>query len=175
MQMKRKETLIVVFAALLIAAVGWVWLSPAGLSRAPDVTFKTIDGRTLKLADMRGHPVLVTFWATTCPGCVAEMPHLAALYREMSAKGVKVIGVAMSYDPPNQVVRMAKNRKIPYTIALDINGSVAHAFGDVQLTPTSFLIAPDGRIVQQKIGAINVQHVRHKLQEMLEQNSKQIG
>ncbi|MCI0401766.1 MAG: TlpA family protein disulfide reductase [Gammaproteobacteria bacterium] len=173
--MKKKDGLVAIFAASLIVAATWMWLTPTGLSHVPDIALKTIDGRTLRLKELRGRPVLLTFWATSCPGCVKEMPHLIDLYNELSGSGFELIGVAMYYDPPNQVLEMARDRQIPYTIALDIDGSAAKGFGNVLLTPTTFLIAPDGTIVQQKIGELDINQVRQRIQSMLNSPSRSIG
>ena len=142
--MIKKEILTGLFILLLVTVTGWLWLSPQGLTMAPTVTFKTIDGRQINLQDLRGNPVLVTFWATTCPGCIKEMPHLISLYKELSQDGFEIIGVAMSYDPPNRVIELINKRRVSYPIALDPDGSIAKAFDNVLLTPTSFLISPEG-------------------------------
>ena len=165
--MKTKDILIGLFGLLLVAGVAFVWLSPEGLARAPEVSVKTIDGRDIRLADLRGRPVLVTFWATSCPGCIKEMPHLIELYQALHPRGFELIGIAMSYDPPNHVMQMAKSRRIPYPVALDIDGAAARAFGDVRLTPSSFLIAPDGRVVHQKIGEMDMKKLRRLIEGML--------
>ncbi|MEO7557533.1 MAG: TlpA disulfide reductase family protein [Gammaproteobacteria bacterium] len=165
--MKLRDKAITVFALILIAALGWVWFAPAGLQKAPDVRFSTLDGRSINLAELRGRPVLVTFWATTCTSCMKEMPHLISLYRELAPRGLEIIGVAMSYDPINDVIALSKNRQIPYPIAHDTHNKAALAFGDVRLTPTNILIAPDGRIVQQNIGEMDMMQARAKILAML--------
>ncbi|MBI5460964.1 MAG: TlpA family protein disulfide reductase [Gammaproteobacteria bacterium] len=165
--MKTKDIFFGLFALILIGALGYVWLSPQGLKQAPALTVRTIDGAEIDLAALRGKPVLVTFWATSCPGCVKEIPHLIDLHREFAPQGLHMLAIAMSYDPPNHVIAMRDARKMPYPIALDIDGSAARAFGDVNLTPTSFLIAPDGRIVRQKIGEMDMAEVRAQLHTLL--------
>ncbi|MDH5515957.1 MAG: TlpA family protein disulfide reductase, partial [Gammaproteobacteria bacterium] len=90
------------------------------------------------------------------------------LYEELHPRGFEIISIAMDYDPPNQVLAMSKARDIPYHVALDIHAEAARAFGDVRLTPTSFLIAPDGRIVYQKIGEMNMARIRQDILEMLD-------
>jgi len=165
--MKLKDTFIVTFALALIGSLVWLWLAPAGLQRVPDITFTTIDGQKLSTAGLRGRPVLVNFWATTCPGCVKEMPHLVELYNELNPQGFEIIGVAMAYNPPNQVIALSKARDINYPIALDIQSEVAAAFGDVRLTPTSFLVAPDGRIAHQKVGELDMDKLRTLVADML--------
>jgi peroxiredoxin len=166
--MKPKEILISLFAIVLLATLGYLWFAPAGLKASPDIKLVTIDGEQLQLASLRGNPLLVTFWATTCPGCIKEMPHLIELYEELSPQGLEIIGIAMDYDPPNQVLAMRNAKNIPYPIALDLDAEAARAFGNVRLTPTSFLIAPDGRIVYQKLGKMSMEKLRQDILAMLQ-------
>ena len=165
--MKIKESVAVIFILAVAGLSSWLWLSPSGLKWAPDVTFTTLKGEQLDLAGLRGRPVLVTFWATTCPGCLKEMPHLVELYEELGDAGFELVGVAMSYDPPNRVVELTAERQLPYPIALDIDGALATAFGDVMLTPTSFLINPEGRIVRHRIGELDVAELRQQIEDLL--------
>lgn len=159
--MRRALTSGLVLALLL----GVFWLrSPA---QAPELTVYALDGQVIELAELRGKPVLVTFWATTCPACVKEIPHLSALYQELNPHGLEIIGIAMAYDPPNYVLKMTQQREIPYPIALDPQGEAALAFGDVLATPTSFLISPQGRIVQRRLGAWDMRALRDTISEML--------
>jgi peroxiredoxin len=167
-----KGTFITLLAAVLLGTLAWLWLAPAGPKVSPDITLLTIDGEELSLASLRGNPLLLTFWATTCPGCIKEMPHLIKLYDELSPQGLEIIGVAMSYDKPSHVLSMRKARNIPYPVALDIHGTAAQAFGNVRLTPTSFLIAPDGRIVSRKIGEMDMPKLRTNILAMLQQAKK---
>ena len=170
--MKTKDILIGLFALLVIGGGLGLWLtSGPGLTPAPAITLKTIDGETVAMEDLKGQPVVLTFWATTCPGCVKEMPHLVELYEKYNARGLEVIGVAMAYDPPNQVVAMRERRQLPYTIALDVDSSAAQAFGDVRLTPTTFLIDTDGRIVYKRLGEFDMDHMENSIREMLEGRS----
>ncbi len=150
--MKLKETLIAGAMLAVVAALAAFWFMPGGVDKAPDVAFKTLDGRTLTMAELRGKPVLVNFWATSCPGCVKEMPDLNSVYQQYKGQGLEIIGVAVSYDPPSHVLEFVRSRNISYPIALDSDDAIARAFGEIRLIPTSFVIARDGRIVQQKIG-----------------------
>lgn len=165
--MKVKDIFFGLFALVLVGALAFLWLSPSGLKQAPALTVSTIEGQQIDLTSLRGKPVLVTFWATSCVGCVKEIPHLVELYDEYKSKGLQMLAIAMSYDPPNHVIAMRDARQIPYPIALDIDDKAAKAFGDVRLTPTSFLIAPDGRIVRQKIGELDMAEVRSELHKLI--------
>jgi len=165
--MKTKDTLITVVAVAILALLGYVWFSPAGIGTAPDVKFTTLDNQPLTLKSLQGKPVLLTFWATSCTGCIKEIPHLVELHNKLAAKGLTIIGVTMAYDPPNHVTELVKQRQLPYVIAMDIDGSVARAFGDIKLTPTTFLISPDGRIVMKKIGEFDTASVAARIEAML--------
>lgn len=162
-----KETLIAGIALAVVVAVAAVWFMPTGLRQAPPLVGQTLDGRTLTLEQLRGKPVLVAFWATTCPSCVEEMPHLIELYRELHPKGLEIIGVAMAYDPPEQVRAMAAKRQIPYPIVLDAQGRIAREFDNVRLTPTSVLISPEGRIAHYRLGLLDLPKLRETIEEML--------
>lgn len=162
-----KEKLIACAALVMVLALGAIWLMPAGLRQAPLLVGKTLDGRTVTLAQLVGKPVLVTFWATTCPSCVEEIPHLIDLYQELHQRGLEIIGVAMHYDPPAQVRAMVEQRQIPYPIILDHEGRIAREFDNVQLTPTTVLISPEGRIVQYRLGLLDMPKLRQTISAML--------
>lgn len=165
--MKARDKVIALFAATVLGLLVVVWFSPTGLKQAPAVAFNTLDGRELSTAELRGQPLLVTFWATSCPGCMKEMPHLIEMYRELSPRGLEIVGVAMDYDSLDAVKELSKRRQIPYPIVHDTHSAAAQAFGEVKLTPTTFLIAPDGRIVQQTIGEIDLKKTRSDIIKML--------
>lgn len=166
--MKRnKETLIASIALIVIIVFAAIWFMPAGLREAPPLVGKTLDGRTLTLEQLRGRPVLVTFWATTCPSCIEEMPHLIELYQELNPKGLEIIGVAMVYDPPAQVRAMAEQRHIPYPIVLDSDERIAREFDNVRVTPTTVLISPEGRIVHYRLGLLDMPKLRNTIKAML--------
>lgn len=165
--MKGKDIAITGFALLLVGVLTYLWMSPAGLKQSPQLTITTLDNKPIPLQDFRGQPLLVVFWATTCPGCIEEMPHLVELYEDLHPQGLEIIGIAMAYDPPDQVRTLVSQKRLPYPIALDSEGAAARAFGDVKLTPTSFLIDPKGRIVQQKLGDMDIAQIRTRIIGML--------
>lgn len=149
----------------LLAAGVWFWQTQT-VRQPPNLTFKTINGESIELANLQGKPVLVTFWATDCRGCIEEIPLLIELHRQYSNAGLTIIAVAMYYDPPNRVLAMAKSKQLPYAVALDPSGSLARGFGNVQLTPTTFLIDRSGRIVMQKIGTFELEDMRQRLNQL---------
>jgi peroxiredoxin len=146
-----QKKLIVAAAAVAIAAGAAV----AVLSRqapAPEVRFITLSGQNLATADLRGKVVLVNFWATSCVACVEEMPQIVEAWKKFSPRGYETIAVAMSYDHPNLVADFAQKRALPFQVALDADGAVAQGFGNVNVTPTTFLLDRRGRIVKRYLG-----------------------
>jgi peroxiredoxin len=135
-------------------------------TKAPDVTFATITGKKIALKDLRGKPVIVTFWATDCPACIKEIPDLIDLYTQYHKQGLEIIAVAMYYDPPNHVVTLTENLQLPYNVALDLKAENAHAFGDVQLTPSTFLISPDGSFALKKTGAFEPEEMKTRIETL---------
>ena len=151
--MKLAKPLLIAAAVLaIVGALAYALMDKPG---APPSSFTTLEGKTLTLDELRGKVVLVNFWATSCPGCVKEMPDMVETYKQYKDRGFEIIAVAMSYDPPNYVQSFVQTRQLPFPVALDVNGEHARAFGNVQLTPTTFIIGKDGRILEQKLGEID--------------------
>lgn len=161
--MLRKLTLPLLIALILVG-LGFTVLHK---NRVPDITYSTLDGHTGNFRQFTGKVVLVNFWATTCPGCIAEMPSLVETYRQYHAKGFTIVAVAMAYDPPSQVAHYARKQQLPFTVALDPDGGVARAFGDVKLTPTAFIIDKQGNIVRSVVGELDFTALRHYLDQEL--------
>jgi len=164
--MKFRTALISISVAILLSVLAYQLWKPAGPQVIPDITLVTTRGEKIALDKYRGEPLLVTFWATTCTTCMQEMPHLIDLYNELSTRGLRVIGIAIFYDPPNRVLTVQDMRHIPYTIALDIDAQASRAFGNVELTPTTFLFDPDGNLVYRKVGAMEMDRMREKIGSM---------
>jgi peroxiredoxin len=142
-------------AVALLAILGALAYALMDRPAAPAATFTTLEGKSIVLDELRGKVVLVNFWATSCPGCIKEMPDLIETYTQYQGRGFEVVAVAMSYDPPNYVASFVQTRQLPFPVALDVGGDHARAFGNVQLTPTSFIIGKDGRILEQKLGELD--------------------
>ena len=161
---RRLWTLLAAFAVAAIAAA--VYLG-TGRSTAPPSTFVLLDGSTRTTADLKGKVTLVNFWATSCVSCVAEMPQIMATHEKYQARGYQTLAVAMSYDPPAYVVNFAQSRKLPFGVAIDNTGAVAKAWGDVQLTPTTFIVDKRGEIVKRYVGAPDFAELHQLIEKLL--------
>lgn len=154
-----------------VAGVGgvvwWQVTDVPGPSRMPPIAYPLIDGRRLETASLRGRPVLVNFWATSCGPCVAEMPALAALYRDYRPRGLELLAVAMPYDRPDHVLHFASTRELPFPVALDPTGEAVRAWGGVRGTPSTWLAGPTGRIERFWLGAPDFAEVRRAVDALL--------
>lgn len=122
---------------------------------APDLTFTTIEGKKVPMADLKGKVVLVNFWATDCLACVTEMPALVSTYQQYKQKGFEIIAVAMPYDPPAQVMNYVTQKKLPFPVMHDGFAEITKKFGNVDLTPTTFIFDKQGKQLQRTIGALD--------------------
>ncbi|MGO3890720.1 MAG: peroxiredoxin family protein [Paenalcaligenes sp.] len=136
-------------------------------TKAPDVTFHSLEGEDISMASLQGKVVLVKFWATDCTTCVAQMPDTSQYARDYADKGFEVIGVAMKHDPEEYVRNFTSSRQLPFTVARDADGSIAKAFGDVRLTPTAFLIDKQGNILRRYVGNYDKQTFINTLEKAL--------
>lgn len=117
---------------------------------APGFTLATLDGETVKLDDLRGKPVLLTFWTTKCGACRYQIPFLQAAFEE---KGDEVSFVAVNIGEGGGVVQQyAEDGGIGFTIALDPDAAVAIAY-NIRYIPHNFLIDEQGVIKDVRIGA----------------------
>lgn len=149
-------------AVLAIAAVAYVSLSAR--QAAPSVTFTGLDGQKFTSESLKGKVVMVNFWATSCVTCIKEMPQMVQTYNKYKDQGLEYVAVAMSYDPPNYVLNYAQTRKLPFKVALDTQGELAKSFGDVKLTPTTYVIDKEGNIIKRYVGEPEFSQL-HKLLE----------
>ncbi|WP_294770311.1 TlpA disulfide reductase family protein [uncultured Rhodoferax sp.] len=137
---------------------------------APESTFVLLDGSRKASADLKGKVTLVNFWATSCVTCVAEMPKLVSTFEKYKSQGYGTLAVAMAYDPPSYVVNFAETRKLPFDVAIDNTGAVASAWGEVGITPTSYLVNKRGEIVKRYVGEPDMQELHQLIETLLKES-----
>jgi peroxiredoxin len=162
-----KKALVGIAAAALVAAGAAVVVLNTGRAEAPTSTFVLLDGSKMTTADLKGKVTLVNFWATSCVTCVGEMPKIVATYDKYKGRGYDTLAVAMSYDPPSYVVNYAQTRKLPFQVAIDNTGAVAKAWGDVQLTPTTYVVNKKGEIVKRYVGEPDFAELHQLIEKLL--------
>lgn len=158
---------------ILSLAAGAVLLAACGLftgaTPAPQVIFVSLKGDRITTADLRGRVVLVNFWATDCAVCLKEMPQIVTTHEKYRGRGFETVAVAMRHDPPNYVVAYVEKHALPFTVALDPVGDLAKAFGDVNLTPTTFVIDRRGNLVARILGEPDFGALHRLIEKKLEE------
>ncbi len=155
--------------ASVVAGAGGLWWqaqrppavpgSPDGVPDFWDKTFaSSADGQTVALRQFQHQPLLLNFWATWCPPCVAEMPLLNRFYQQQRAKSWQVLGIAI--DKPAPVRQFLARQPVDFPIALaSIEGSdLARVLGNLGGgLPFSVLFDAQGQVRQRKIGQVTPQ------------------
>ncbi len=180
--MKRDATVIVVvvlvIAGMLIAGKHLTRQQGPGISGsnsalkgkdAPDFQLTDLQGKNVRLSDLRGKAVLLNFWATWCPPCKIEMPWFVDLQKQYGPQGLQIVGVAMDDgDAHDAVAKFAKQMGLNYPVLLG-NDKVADQYGGVDALPTTFYIGRDGKIVARVFGLVSHKEIEENVRAALGQ------
>jgi peroxiredoxin len=158
-------------ATAALGAAATLGLSGCSGDAAPESTFVLLDGSKATTADLKGKVTLVNFWATTCVTCVKEMPQIVSTWHKYQGRGFETVAVAMEYDPPAWVLNFAQSRQLPFKVALDNTGEIARQWGDVKLTPTTYLIDKQGQIVKRYVGEPDFPALHALIEKLLAQQA----
>lgn len=167
--MNPMKRLLLPVLALCVAAGAWFLSADPAQGPAPASDFVLLDGSRISTQDLRGKVTLVNFWATSCVSCVAEMPKLISTYEKYKAAGYDTVAVAMRYDPPSYVVNFTQTRQLPFKVAIDNTGQVAQAWGDVKLTPTTYLVNKQGKIIKRYVGEPDFAELHRLIESLLKE------
>jgi peroxiredoxin len=125
---------------------------PAEPSEAPDFTLKSLEGRAVRLHELRGKFVLLNFWATWCAPCQHEMPSMERLYQTFKQTEFVLLAVSMDRQGAEVARPFAEHLKLSFPILLDPASEVSRQYG-VRGLPSTYLIDPDGLLIGAIIGA----------------------
>lgn len=128
--------------------------------QAPSFSGELLDGSMMSLEDYRGKIVVVNFWATWCPPCIKEMPALQEMHD--AYPDVEVLGINMG-ESRDRVEEFLELRNISFPVLID-NGRELERLYNVVVKPSTFVVGPDGRIVDKKLGPITVEEFRKRLE-----------
>ncbi len=140
---------------------------------APAFVVRDLEGGDLASATLEGRTILLDFWATWCPPCIADLPKLSALHHRYEDAGLTVMSVSIDEgkDTTKKVARMIKKRKATHPIYLDSTESPAWAAYLVRSVPAQFLIDADGHIVAQWLGKVDLEDVETEIARLLDAES----
>lgn len=124
---------------------------------APDFSLADLSGNSVSLSDYRGKVVIVNFWASWCPPCLAEMPSMETLYRTLKDDGLVLLAVNTEANGRKTVAGFLERNPHTFPVLLDDEGAVQQLYGVFKL-PESFVIRKDGTIDDKIIGAIDWAH-----------------
>jgi len=128
--------------------------SSSRLALAPDFELSSLQGDVVKLSELRGKVVVVNFWATWCPPCREEVPSMQQLHKMMAGKEFVMLAVNIEQDGRQTVPVFLQENPVDFTILFDDSGQVRKSYG-VSKYPETFIVDPQGRIVEKVIGGIN--------------------
>jgi len=162
-------------APLILLIVGGLLLignlpasSPTAIGRsAPDFTLADLDGNPVSLAELRGRPVVVNFWASWCGPCVEEFPLLREAAARHAADGLAVVGIVYQ-DRSEAAVAFMERNGATWSAAMDPGDRVATAYGIVG-PPETFFIGRDGTIVARQIGQFSAASLDAKLAAIIDE------
>src|SRR5206468_1586573 len=115
---------------------------------------RTFEGKSVRLSDLRGKPVVLDFWATWCRPCRASMPHLDDLQKRFETQGLVVIGLSVDEEAPADVRRFAQNLGVSFRLGM-ANDRLLDDYGPIRYLPTTFFINRKGEVVRRVRGYID--------------------
>jgi len=151
--------------AILIMGTFATGLCLGGVHPAPPFAVRSLEGRTVRLADFRGRPVVLDFWATWCAPCRASMPHLDALQQRFQSQGLVIVGLSVDESGSQTVKRFAQRLGVSFRLAM-ADDHVLDQYGPIRLLPTTFFINRRGEIVRRVVGQIDPETMETYVREL---------
>lgn len=147
--------------ARIVALMTGLLVSFQLLAAAPELHMTDVDGDVHRLSDHRGKWVVLNYWATWCPPCIGEIPELVEFHEAHKDKDAVVFGINYEQVDRELLQQFAKDYLISYPVIVSAPGE--EAIGPIPGLPSTYLIAPDGRIAARKVGPITVEDLENMI------------
>jgi cytochrome c biogenesis protein CcmG/thiol:disulfide interchange protein DsbE len=157
------------FAVLVILTVCLGSALLSGKTKAempPDWSLKDLDGKTIQLSDYKGKIVILNFWATWCPPCIAEIPDFIGLEKKYQGKDVVIIGLSVDEDPPAMVAKFVKKAGMNYPVVI-ATSEVTEKYGAENGIPLTLIISPDGTVTAKHLGIVTTDYLEGNIKKLL--------
>ena len=136
---------------------------------APSYALADLEGKVVKNTDFLGKVVILDFWATWCPPCKAEIPHLVALQDKYKSQGLEIVGLSVDEGGANDVKPFAAEHQINYTMLI-ASSETAKDYGGITGIPTTFVVDKQGTIVKKFLGYTDPEVFEAAIQPLLAAN-----
>jgi peroxiredoxin len=133
---------------------------------APAWSLQDLDGKPVSSADFKGRIVVIDFWATWCPPCVAEIPGYIEFQKKMESQGVTIVGLSLDEIPAADVKKFVTSRGINYPVAI-ASQELFQAYGKAEGIPATYVLDREGRIRFQKVGAAPIEDLEAIMKTLL--------
>lgn len=137
---------------------------------ASDFTVPSLTGveGDISLNAMKGHVILLDFWATWCPPCRAELPTLSRIYTDLRDRGFLLVGMTVDQGKAQNVAEAVGRFRLSYPTAL-AGPQVQAAYGGIRAVPTKFLIDKDGNVRKRYVGVVPEEELRADIEVLLKE------
>jgi cytochrome c biogenesis protein CcmG/thiol:disulfide interchange protein DsbE len=173
-RLSRRHLVVAAVVPLILLTALSIWLvarpgpSPTAIGAvAPDFSLIGLDGEPVTLAELRGRPVVVNFWASWCEPCIEEFPLLVEAAERHAADDLAIVGIV--YQDRTESARAFMVRSgATWPAAMDPDGAAAAAYGVVG-PPETYFIGRDGRIVARQLGQFTEASLTAKLADIMDE------
>lgn len=162
---RRTFAVIVIVLAVLLGCTRSDERSTGASGDAPDFKLQDLEGKTVRLSDFKGKPVVLDFWATWCQPCRDSMPGMAKLHKEYADKGLVILSISLDGGAVEDVRDFRKEYGMTYTVLMGTEEAAAEY--SVRTIPMMVVIDKSGKIRKRYVGAGNEEAVESMVKQLL--------
>ncbi|MFE6166351.1 peroxiredoxin family protein [Viridibacillus arvi] len=135
---------------------------------APDFELETLEGKKVKLSDFRGKKVILNFWATWCPPCKAEIPHMQKYYEKFAKEDnfeIVAVNLTSQQEKVKYVKKFVKTYEMTFPVLLDTEGEQMRTY-EIYTIPTTYFLDTKGLVQKKVIGPVDQDSMRESVKAL---------